>query len=498
MTSLALDNSRIRAIVDQTLNNPLEFVAAQLPESVSIKPASYILIRAQNTVSESAVSSEQESSAFSPEDSATAQDTPVEGTPIEGTPVGGTPEPSTEFYDINELEDDRGSRVKSRIRKSWSPGARAPMGLDNHAVTCYMNSAIQALVHIPAMAYYLQDILKGKYTEIRPNSVSYELANLYLRMIDSGSKKKSIYPNRLIRRLTDINALMSEWQQEDSHEYFMSLVGRLQEDSVPKGKELNSSMIYDIFGGKIKQQVICKNCDHISTTHQDFYDLSVSFSVKQKKEHKKFTLEGSLKEFFSPEIIKVDSEGKHGYQCEKCKKTTSASKISQIDESPEYWAIHVKRFKFQGSSSHKLKEPLQYPMDLDVGKYSVSGEDIRYRLMSVIVHEGRTASSGHYVALCRQPNNSLVEYDDETMRKVSERYFLKQDSAYMFVYSKLLPKKKTTDYGSISKVGMLPQSSKTQSRKTQSPKPQSPAKGFQPSKRAGEEIDRIFDKRARQ
>ena len=30
--------------------------------------------------------------------------------------------------------------------------------------------------------------------------------------------------------------MMSEWQQEDSHEYYMSLISRLQEDSTPKGK----------------------------------------------------------------------------------------------------------------------------------------------------------------------------------------------------------------------------------------------------------------------
>lgn len=489
MTSI-VDSSRLRAIVDQTVNNPLEFVAAKLPESVTVKPASYILIKAdpeqQNSRHSSESPGEDESSAAS----GTSQATPA-----------ASPEPSseiTQFYDINEFSDDRGSRANSRIRKSWVSGARAPLGLDNHAVTCYMNSAIQAIAHIPAMSYYLQDILKGKYKEIKSNSVSYELATLYQRMIDGSSRKSSLYPSKLIRRLPDINALMSEWQQEDSHEYFMSLIGRLQEDSVPKGKKLNSSMIHDIFGGQIKQQVTCKTCGHISITHQDFYDLSVSFSGKQKKEHKKFTLEGSLREFFAPELIKVDTERKLGYQCEKCKNVTSAIKISQIDESPEYLIIHVKRFKFQGSSSHKLKEPLQYPMDLDVGKYSVTGQDIRYRLMTVIVHEGRTASSGHYIALCRQPNNTLVEYDDETTRKVSERYFLKQESAYIFVYSKLLPKKKANVISNSEKLlaaqhahsGSPLKSSVSASAELKSPR-------LSPSlnKRTGEVIDKIFDKK---
>ena len=35
---------------------------------------------------------------------------------------------------------------------------KPPVGLLNHGVTCYMNSAIQSIIHIPAMQHYLNDV----------------------------------------------------------------------------------------------------------------------------------------------------------------------------------------------------------------------------------------------------------------------------------------------------------------------------------------------------
>ncbi|ODQ64034.1 cysteine proteinase, partial [Nadsonia fulvescens var. elongata DSM 6958] len=349
----------------------------------------------------------------------------------------------TKYFGFNESENDRGSRDNSRIYKSWRELKKSPLGLDNSGVTCYMNAAIQAFMHIPAMAHYLKDVHNGKYKDIiSPNSVTAEIANLYSKLFDGYKKKKSIFPTKIIKRLDDINCMMSEWQQEDSHEYFMSLMGRLQEDSIPKGAKMNSSILYDIFSGKINQKVTCKSCNHVSTTIQEFSDLSVSLKESKKEKSSEdstiFTLKDSIKDFFSPELIKVDSKTKAGYNCEKCKKTSNAVKISTIDDAPEYLTIHLKRFKFQGSKSHKIKEPISYPMDLDISKFSSSGKDpIKYRLIGVIIHAGRTVSSGHYIAICQQPNGTWAEYDDDFVRKISEKSVLKEESAYMLIYSRL-------------------------------------------------------------
>ncbi|QLG74254.1 hypothetical protein HG535_0G01380 [Zygotorulaspora mrakii] len=375
----------------------------------------------------------------------------------------------SEFYQFNENVDDRGSSFPSRIVKNWGPALTVlkPRGLLNHGVTCYTNAAVQAMIHIPAIQHYLFDILRGKYDDtIDRHSVSYVLAETSRKMWlpqDKSRKKSSSYfinPKKLLARLDDINCMMSEWQQEDSHEYFMSLMSRLQEDSVPRGHKMTESIVYDIFGGLLKQKVACKSCGYVSETEQPFYDLSLHLKGKKilqqtasssstssinsengDSTHKKFSIEKSIKEFFNTELIKVDKE-KKGYVCENCKKTTNALKHNLIIRAPETLLIHLKKFRFNGTSSSKMKQAVSYPMFLDLTEYCDKVSlPVKYQLTTVVVHEGRSLSSGHYIVHCRQPDGSWATYDDEYINKISEKDVLKEANAYYLLYTRLTPRK---------------------------------------------------------
>lgn len=407
------------------------------------------------------------------------------------------------FHQFNENINDHGSLNSTRIVKNWGDQFTnlKPRGLLNHGVTCYTNAAVQAILHIPSIQHYLFDILLGKYDSTIPkNSVSYTLAETSKKMwlpVSKNSRKNIsasyINPKHLISRLDDINCMMSEWQQEDSHEYFMSLMSRLQEDSVPKGHKLIESIIYDIFGGLLKQIVTCKSCGSISKTEQPFYDLSLHLKGKKKLDpnphllgdsnnvfsaanstttsntaaqlssssslsanlnndapavavsdlsssNRRFSIEKSIKDFFNPELIKVDKEQK-GYVCEKCHKTTNAVKHNSILRAPETLLVHLKKFRFNGTSSSKMKQAVSYPMFLDLTEYCESKDlPVKYQLLSVVVHEGRSLSSGHYIAHCKQPDGSWATYDDEYINIISERDVLKEPDAYYLLYTRLTPK----------------------------------------------------------
>lgn len=352
----------------------------------------------------------------------------------------------SKFYDINEIPNDKGTNGSTRINKTWPHkyANRKPIGLLNQGVTCYMNTGIQTMIHIPVISNYLEDVANGKYDKVLPpKSVTHVLADLSARLwnIDNNSKKNCIHPKKIIGRLQDINCMMSEWQQEDSHEYFMSLMSRLQEDSTPKGHKLNESIIYDIFGGLLNQTVFCEQCKNKSITKQEFYDLSLGFNKRKKL---KYSIEQSIEEFFNKESIKVEKEAKSGYFCETCKKNTNAIKSSTIDRSPEVLTIHLKRFKFNGSQSLKVKQSIKYSKYLDLSKFATKKDNTSvYKLISVISHEGRSILSGHYIAHCLQPDNTWCTYDDEYINKINEVQAMNDPSAYVLIYSKLTPKAKT-------------------------------------------------------
>lgn len=88
-----------------------------------------------------------------------------------------------------------------------------------------------------------------------------------------------------------------------------------------------------------------------------------------------------------------------------------------------------------------MKQAVSYPMFLDLTEYCDDKDlPVKYQLLSVVVHEGRSLSSGHYIAHCKQPEGTWATYDDEYINKISERDVLKEPNAYYLLYTRLTPK----------------------------------------------------------
>lgn len=375
----------------------------------------------------------------------------------------------TNFYQLEELDEDHGLNGSTRIQKNWGPDylRRKPVGLLNLGVTCYTNTALQAMLHIPAVQHYLDEVRNGKSEAVSSRSVTAVVADLAGRMWSAGLNRY-VNPKKLIRRLDDVNCMMLQWQQEDLHEYFMLLLLRFQEDLTPPKLKLNSSILYDIFGGLLNQAVICKGCNHISRTQQEFYDLSLSLDPKKKRKitptskenssdsgdeksgkKARYSVINAIGDFFEPELIRVSGKSS-GYDCLNCGKSCEAMKYSSIARAPETLVIHIKRFRFNGTSNSlsKLKSLVLYPLILDLSSFEheqveqekkdlEDKEPIRYQLISVVVHEGRSISSGHYIAHCRQPSGEWNTYDDEYVNTILESRALHEPNAYYLIYTRL-------------------------------------------------------------
>ncbi|KAM9790252.1 ubiquitin carboxyl-terminal hydrolase 33 isoform X1 [Syngnathus typhle] len=235
------------------------------------------------------------------------------------------------------------------------------------------------------------------------------------------------------------------------------------------------SVISDVFDGTIVSSVQCLTCDRVSVTLENFQDISLPIPGKEDlaKLHSAthqtslvkaagscgeayapqgwiafvmeyikswfwgpvVTLQDCLAAFFARDELKGDNM----YSCEKCKKLRNGVKFCKMQSLPEILCIHLKRFRHELMFSTKIGTHVSFPLEgLDLQPFLAkdsSTQTANYDLLSVICHHG-TASSGHYIAYCRNDINNLwYEFDDQSVTEVSESC-VQNAEAYVLFYKK--------------------------------------------------------------
>ncbi|XP_056148521.1 ubiquitin carboxyl-terminal hydrolase 33 isoform X2 [Lampris incognitus] len=244
----------------------------------------------------------------------------------------------------------------------------------------------------------------------------------------------------------------------------------------PKNKRQKKyrSVISDVFDGTIVSSVQCLTCDRVSVILENFQDISLPIPGKEDlaKLHSSthqtslvkagscgeayapqgwiafvmeyikswfwgpvVTLQDCLAAFFARDELKGDNM----YSCEKCKKLRNGVKFCKVQCLPEILCIHLKRFRHELMFSTKIGTHVSFPLEgLDLQPFLAkerSTQTTSYDLLSVICHHG-TASSGHYIAYCRNDINNLwYEFDDQSVTEVSESC-VQNAEAYVLFYKK--------------------------------------------------------------
>lgn len=94
------------------------------------------------------------------------------------------------------------------------------------------------------------------------------------------------------------------------------------------------------------------------------------------------------------------------FNCEECKKVTTAKQGSTYPSLPKIMIFHLKFVNENlAGSSTKVTGHIPMPLELDCYCYSCRKGDPnpehKYHLNAVVVHIGRSTSTGHYIAFVR-------------------------------------------------------------------------------------------------
>jgi ubiquitin carboxyl-terminal hydrolase 7 len=330
-----------------------------------------------------------------------------------------------EFVQLHELRDPRAgfvvddkiiisARVRVEPQVNWwnwdSKRETGYVGLKNQGATCYMNSLLQTLTHLPYFrkAVYHMHTTDGEDPE---SSIPLALQRIFYKLQHSDS---SVSTKQLTKSFGWDT--YDTFMQHDVQELNRVLVEKLEDKM--KGTSVEGTMEH-LFRGKFTNYVSCIKVEDKSTRDEEFYDLQMP--VKGCKD-----LYASMDEYVKEEIL----DGENQYHSDRYGKQ-DAKKGVLFKSLPPVLGLHLRRFEydFQTDAMAKINERFEFPVQLDMDregrKYFTEEADPSvsnvYRLHSVLVHSGGP-NGGHYYAFIRPlgAGEQWYRFDDERVTKVKK------------------------------------------------------------------------------
>lgn len=303
--------------------------------------------------------------------------------------------------------------------------------------TCFLNSTLQALFHVPSMANWLVSD-----TQHMVHCDSADTGCIICAMAKtlqaSQSSQSAIRPSFVYSKLKAICKHLVMGRQEDAHEFLRYLIEAMEKSYLTRCrnfKELDqyskeTTPLNQILGGYLRSAVRCELCNHVSVTFQHFQDLLLDI-------RKADTVEEAMKGYFARESL----EGM-GYKCEACKNKVSATKQFSLERAPNVLCIQLKRFSTTGT---KINKQITINQRLDLTKFASrkqsgagtsansSGKQLSYKLVAMVTHLGASQHCGHYTAIGLTESGTYYNYDDSNVRPISEQNVC-NTNAYIIFY----------------------------------------------------------------
>jgi len=241
--------------------------------------------------------------------------------------------------------------------QSFLRDPRQHVGLKNQGATCYMNSLLQQLYHIPDFRRGLLAVDVKESTNLE-TSVLFQLQALFAFL--QTSEKKYSDTLAFCKSLTDYTGEpLRLTEQKDVNEFCGMLFDKLETLDPRVDKLLKS-----LFGGTLVYQIISRECSHRSERSEPFTMLTAE--VKNKS-----TLEDSLELYVAGEVLGGDNK----YMCSQCGTKVEALRRCAIQTLPQILIIHLKRFEFdlETMTKFKVNDRCSFPMVLDMEPFTVEG-----------------------------------------------------------------------------------------------------------------------------
>ena len=357
------------------------------------------------------------------------------------------------------------------LRRVRDP-ASVPAGLRNLGNTCYMNAYLQSLFAVAPFRELLYrwaprsrpaESAASKIKERKEDDdeaakqdIVGALQSLFARM--DASAFTAADPGALVEALG-----VDPHVQQDPQEFeqlFLSLVQE-QLEAAGLGADMRA-----LFEGAAEYTTVCCAC--CATRLQPHRFMDVALPVGRASA----SLDAGLRAYTAPETL----TGANQYRCSACGRLVDATRRLSLRALPPVLTVHLLRFQYDIKTASKKKkhDAFSFPRTIDLQPFMTEpgedkGEDskdkgkgksqdkdkekgkekekdkkkgktttedtqtkdedapkesnMKYELFAVLIHQGETANSGHYVCYASPDADAgarWFEYDDSTVTDVTE------------------------------------------------------------------------------
>ncbi|KAG9510817.1 Ubiquitin carboxyl-terminal hydrolase 3, partial [Fragariocoptes setiger] len=259
------------------------------------------------------------------------------------------------------------------------------------------------------------------------------------------------------------------YQQQDAHEFLRYLLDRIHQESldncpVPEKRAnmcftgvegTKSSIIGNIFGGILQNEVNCLKCGFISKSLDPFLDLSLDIpgqrvsSYDTTSSDSNSSYSGSnedchLMDCLSSFIELEELTETELYCCSNCQQKQRSTKRFWIRRLPDVLCLHLKRFRWNNYVRTKIDSYIEFPLQgLDMkrfvmaNKHETRGSSLGptvYDLSAFIEHHGTGVGSGHYTAYAYH-EGIWFHFDDSSVTACEES-MIRQTKPYILFYNR--------------------------------------------------------------
>ena len=328
-------------------------------------------------------------------------------------------------------------------------------GLYNIGNTCYMNSSVQCLMHIPELRNFF---LTGSHLiSLKRESLEYNLTKQWEKLtylLCQSTNDEVINPINLIEEFLKVNhhknINFNGFAQNDIEDFLNILLEHIH-NSISKKitinitgtivnvqdqiaydaaksweKFFNSSYshIINILYSQLLSTTVCPSCKYTCMNYEPI--MSISLSIPSNiLDNPSISIDDLLYHYTKEEILDTDNQ----WKCDKCNINVNChKKLTFWNLSPVIIFV-IKKYNIR----NKLDFNFEYPMNLDMNKYCINYNEksLKYKLIACGIHSGGLRG-GHYYAICKKYSDWYM-YNDACVSKIDEKN-IKNNDAYCLVY----------------------------------------------------------------